>query len=320
MKTKLSAVLFSVCLAACGGDRESSTDVKPLTSYIPQMPVQAPSIDELPGGKPASVEPSAPVSTPVADGDAKPIPTKFEDALAEGRALAGKGEKARAQDMFELAIKLDKRRAEPSVELARLYLTSGDKALAVMSANRAVKLAPSSSIAWNTKGRAELARFAYDDAVVAFTKAVELDRDNVWAWNNLGYTELVMKKYDDAAEHLGEATSKKGATGYMWNNLGTALEQLDRLDEARHAFDEGGKLGSTEAKASRSRLEGVTSIAMVQLEKDQKVDVKPGYELNEGQTDEDVKMQAAEGASDAGPQASGSGSGSSSDNTDTETH
>jgi tetratricopeptide (TPR) repeat protein len=315
MKTKLSAVLFSVCLAACGGDRESSSESKPLTSYIPQMPVQAPSIDELPTGKPAPVDPVASVSTPaVADGDAKPIPTKFDDALAEGRALASKGDKARAQDMFELAIKLDKRRAEPNIELARLYLGSGDKALAVLSANRGVKLAPNSSIAWNTKGRVELARFAYDDAVVAFTKSVELDRDNVWAWNNLGYTELVMKKYDDAAEHLGEATSKKGATGYMWNNLGTALEQLDRLDEARHAFDEGGKLGSTEAKTSRARLEGVASIAIAKLEKQDQVDVKPGYELNEGQTDEDVKMQEQASGTETG---SGSGSGSASD---TETH
>jgi hypothetical protein len=48
----------------------------------------------------------------------------------------------------------------------------------------------------------------------------------------------------------------------MFNNLGTALEQLDRLDEARVAYEAGGKLGSTVAMASRKRLEGVTSIAI----------------------------------------------------------
>src|SRR5579871_3631617 len=107
MMTKLSAVVFSVCLAACGGDQESSTDVKPISSYIPQMPVLAPSVSELPTSKPAAAEPTAPVSTSVADATPAPIPTKFEDALTDGRALAAKGDKARAQDMFELAIKLD---------------------------------------------------------------------------------------------------------------------------------------------------------------------------------------------------------------------
>ena len=138
--------------------------------------------------------------------------------------------------MLEAAIKLDKKRAEPHIELARMYITSGDSGLAVDAANKAVKLAPLSSQAWNTKGRAELARFAYDDAIDAFTKAVELDRDNVWAWNNLGYTELQLKKYDDAAS-TSPRRQRKGATGYMFNNLGTALEQLDRVDEARHAFE-----------------------------------------------------------------------------------
>ena len=53
------------------------------------------------------------------------------------------------------------------------------------------------------------------------------------------------------------ATAKPNATGFMWNNLGTAYEQLDQLDDARVAFEAGGKLGSKEAVASRKRLEGV---------------------------------------------------------------
>ena len=175
--------------------------------------------------------------------------------------------------MFEAAAKLDKKRAEPHIELAKLFITSGDRGLAMAAANKAVKLAPLSSQAWNTKGRAELNRFAYDDAIEAFSKAVELNQDNVWAWNNLGYTELQLKKYDEAVEHLSQATQKKDATGFMFNNLGTALEHLDRLDEARVAFEAGGKLGSREALSSRKRLEGVKSIAIVDTT--DKPDVKP---------------------------------------------
>ncbi|HUS28244.1 MAG TPA: tetratricopeptide repeat protein, partial [Kofleriaceae bacterium] len=90
--------------------------------------------------------------------------------------------------------------------------------------------------------------------------------DNAFAWNNLGYTELLLKRYEDAAEHLGEATTKKDATGYMFNNLGTALEHMDNLDEARLAYEAGGKLGSKEASLSRTRLDGVKTIVVVKDE------------------------------------------------------
>jgi tetratricopeptide (TPR) repeat protein len=127
-----------------------------------------------------------------------------------------------------------------------------------------VAIAPDSTAAWNTLGRAELLRKQYDAAIAAFQKAVELDRDNAWAWNNLGFVQLETKHYDAALTALVEATSRPTATGYMFNNLGTAYEQLGRLDEAREAFDKGGKLGSVPALASRKRLEGVKTVAIAQ--------------------------------------------------------
>lgn len=251
------ALLFSV--AACGSDPTQQIDPMSLMPKLPviEQPQPVAAIHE----QPKAVDPTL------------AIPTKFDDAIEQGRALASKGDNANAKLMFEAASKLDKKRAEPHVELAKLYLSSGERGLAMAAANKAVKLAPLSSQAWNTKGRAELNRFAYDDAIEAFTKATELNENNVWAWNNLGYTELQLKKYEEAAAHLGEATTRAGATGYMFNNLGTALEHLDRLDDARVAYEGGGKLGSKEASSSRKRLEGVKSIALVDT--GDKPDVKP---------------------------------------------
>ncbi len=291
MKISLSAILFAFAISACGGDEPTKApDVT--SSFVPAA---------VPGDAGAeqvvAVAPTpAPAPAPTKIEEPKPLPTKFDDALAQGRELVKKNDRAGAKEMFESAVKLDKKRAEPHMELARLYIDGNDKAMAVAEANKAVKLAPNSSIAWNTKGRAELNRFSYDAAIEAFSKAVELNRDNVWAWNNLGYTELQLKKYDDAAVHLSEATTRKGATGYMWNNLGIALEQLDRLDEARHAFEEGGKLGSTDALASRKRLEGVKSVALAHEDTSPEVKATSedkGYPLNEGQTDEDDKLQGS---------------------------
>jgi Flp pilus assembly protein TadD len=261
-RSVLCALLFS--MAACGSDSERGVD--PM-SFMPKLPAVE---------QPASVARSeAPVQPSQVKSVEAPlvVPTKFDDALAQGKELAAKGDTANAKLMLEAAAKLDKKRSEPHIELAKIYITSGDRGLAMAAANKAVKLAPLSSQAWNTKGRAELNRFAYDDAIEAFSKAVELNQDNVWAWNNLGYTELQLKKYDEAVEHLSQATQKKDATGFMFNNLGTALEHLDRLDEARVAFEAGGKLGSREALSSRKRLEGVKSIAIVDTT--DKPDVKP---------------------------------------------
>lgn len=271
MKSQIRSILFGVLVAACGGG-DGGVPFDP-TFYVPH-PIAEPAIADP---APVAPKPVEPVQV-----QAK-LPSTFDEAMAAGLAAA-KSEPTRAREMFEIAIKLDAKRAEPHVELARLFISTGDRGMAVAAAKKAVKLAPLSSQAWNTKGRAELARFDYDAAIEAFTKSVELNHDNVWAWNNLGYTELQLKKYDDAVVHLTEATSRKGAEGYMWNNLGTALEQQDKLDDARHAFEQGAQLGSKEAVASRKRLEGVKTIAVANDEKP--VDSKT-YEVNEG-PDEDA--------------------------------
>jgi Flp pilus assembly protein TadD len=258
MKVQFRSILFALVLpaAACGGDREtSSTTTQDPFKWEP---------------KTAPVTPDKPVSDfgeqPKVIEVAKPLPTKYDEALAMGRELLAKGSYGDAKEMLEAAIKLNKKATEAHIEMARMYIATGEKGKSIASAKQAIKLAPLSSQAWNTKGRAELNAHNYDNAIEAFSKACELNQDNAFAWNNLGYTELLLKKYEDAAEHLSTATTKNGATGYMFNNLGTALEHLDRLDDARMAYEAGGKLGSKEAASSRKRLEGVKTIAIAKVE------------------------------------------------------
>ena len=282
MKVPFRSILFAlvVSAAACGGGRETPTSSEtPLMPHLPTATSDASVQAQTP----------APVAVEIA------VPTKYEDALALGRELIGKGELKTAKQMLEAAIKLDKKKAEPHIEMARLYIATNEKGLAIASAKKAIKLAPLSSQAWNTKGRAELNAHNYDNAIEAFSKAVEINADNTYAWNNLGYTELLLKKYEDAAEHLLEATSKKDAAGFMFNNLGTALEHLDRLDEARTAYESGGKRGSKEAVASRKRLEGVTSVAIVEKQDAGSGSKVKEYELtDEGSSEpsDDVKPDA----------------------------
>jgi tetratricopeptide (TPR) repeat protein len=254
MKIQVRSILFALVLpvAACGGDREDHAVDFRLSDYVVQPKVDVELVS-------ATVDVA---ETPKLVDASTPMPTKYDDLLSVGKDLVVKGKFGDAKEMFEAASKLEKKNADPHIELARMYITMNEKGLAVASANKAVKLAPASSQAWNTKGRAELLAHKYEEAITAFTKSVEINDTNVFAWNNLGYTELLLKRYEDAAAHLLQATSRDGATGYMFNNLGTALEHMDQLDDARMAYDAGGKLGSKEAASSRKRLEGVDSVAV----------------------------------------------------------
>jgi Flp pilus assembly protein TadD len=230
---------FVLVFAACG--TEERTPVSRTTNpAIPPAPI--------------AIAPPPPLAIAA---PAPKVPTQYGEAMEDAKAALASGDSVHARDLLSSAVLLDKQQADPHVELARIAIAGKEKALAVKEARLATKLAPDSSRAWNTLGRAELARWQYQGAHDAFAKAAELDPDSAWAWNNLGFTELSFKSYRAAADALVVAVSKPGATGYMWNNLGTAYEQLDLIDEARDAFEHGGKLGSRESVASRKRLEGV---------------------------------------------------------------
>jgi tetratricopeptide (TPR) repeat protein len=294
MKSQLRCILFALIAvpAACGGDRSASTaDSRRL---VPE-PVAPPVAIAAPGparAAPAMPEP-APAPVPA------PLPTTYREALAQGKALAASGDAAGGRALLEAASKLDRKAAEPQLELARLFIATGERGLAMTAARKAVKLAPDSSPAYNTLGRAELARFDYDGAIDAFVHAVELDPDNVWAWNNLGFAHLQRKHYHEALDALVEATRRKGAEGYMWNNLGTVHEHLDQLDDARAAFEAGGKLGSKQALASRKRLDGVKTIVVMKAEPSKPASgarpTERGYDLAEPMP----PTPAPEAASDA---------------------
>ncbi len=290
MKIQVRSILFALVipfagqLAACGGDREVESTGVPVedhaqVSKVDEQPVTSVKVDVAEQPKLVDV--------------ATPMPTKYEELLVAGKDLVAKGQFGDAKTMFEAAIKLEKKKADPHIELARMYITMNERGLAVASANKAVKLAPDSSQAWNTKGRAELNAHKYEEAIAAFTKAVDLNETNVFAWNNLGYTELLLERYDDAAEHLMQATSRDGATGYMFNNLGTALEHLDKLDDARTAYEMGGTLGSVAAASSRKRLEGVETIATVAAVQEYDI-VEEAEDPDEMTSDEDAGNETSE--------------------------
>jgi tetratricopeptide (TPR) repeat protein len=276
--SSLSSILFVVLVSASAcGDKSKPVEHKPAPVFVDDAPKK---LDE----KPSPVaQAEVPKQEPVK------LPGKFGECVSLGKEYAAKGEHEKARELFEAALGLDKKHSAPYIELARSFISTNDKALALKHANKGVKLAPESSYAYNTLGRAELLRHDYDKAIEAFSKATELDDTNAWAWNNLGLVYLTLEQYEDAVAALTEATAQKGATGFMFNNLGVAHEQLDQLDEARVAFESGGKLGSAEASASRKRLQGVKSIIVMKTKKPEpKVEKTPEVQMEPEAVSDDV--------------------------------
>ncbi|HMG54708.1 MAG TPA: hypothetical protein VK601_14525, partial [Kofleriaceae bacterium] len=158
-----------IALPACSGDRAAHPPGAALAERIaPPASIAA----AAPAAPEAAPVPASPEAAPAAAVVAPPVaPATYADAIAQGKAAAAGGDRARARQLFEAAVKLDRRAAEPHIELARLFIADGERGMAIAAAHQAVKRAPDSSPAYNTLGRAELARFNYDAAVAAFVRA-----------------------------------------------------------------------------------------------------------------------------------------------------
>src|ERR1044071_5859836 len=133
MKSQFRCILFALIAvpAACGGDRStqaiSSGDSQVAKAMTPPVPSDVkPDPVAPPKVEPAKVEPATPVA-----------PTTYSEHLAQGKAAAASGDHARARELFEAAAKLDKKAAEPHIELSRLFITTGERHLAITAAKKA---------------------------------------------------------------------------------------------------------------------------------------------------------------------------------------
>ena len=166
------------------------------------------------------------------------------------------------------------KRFEPSEALAgaRKLLAAGNGEGALRLAKIAVLRTPKRSGAWNVLGRAQLVVGKRSDALASFERAVELNPESSYARNNLGLALIYDKHYQAAVDSLEQAVELEPVEAYMWNNLGMAYEQLDRLDDARNAYDKAVAMESDIADGNLSRLKGVKSIMTAKVDAPLKVE------------------------------------------------
>jgi tetratricopeptide (TPR) repeat protein len=260
------ALGLALGLGACGDETPRSAPTEPpkgsmVSKPKPTAPAPAPIAEPVktapvktdPGSAAVATRP-APVEKPA------PTPSTIDDAMKQAAALDKAGDREGAIAMLHAGVSRWPKNATARVELARLYLSAGEPGRAKPHAEKATELRADWSTAWNTLGRCELGMAQLDDAVASFEKAIEANGDNRYAWNNLGHVYILQENWEDAVEALKSAVDGDEVEPYMWNNLGMALENLDRLDEARAAYEQGAAAGSHLAASNRARLEGVETL------------------------------------------------------------
>lgn len=125
------------------------------------------------------------------------------DELARGNELAVKGDKARALEAYDSAIKFDPQLAEAYNNRGIVRYELGQFSEAIEDYSAAIKLKSNYTDALNNRGNAYLALEQYQNAERDLQAAVKLNDNSAAIHNNLGSAYLSQKKFDAA---LGEYT------------------------------------------------------------------------------------------------------------------
>jgi tetratricopeptide (TPR) repeat protein len=256
---RLSKILVSVLLLGACNDKPE----RPVTTLTPSPSAPAPAPAPTPPPTPApvaAVTPDAGVAAP----EETAIPATFAERVKLAKKLVKDGHIDDGIAMYNRALELEES-AAVHVELARILIQGNDIRQAERQADFALKAAPGSSAAWNTKGRVLFLSRDLDGAHDAFAKSVELNDDNLWAWNNKGLVEMDMDAWTDAIASLERATAGELAETYMFTNLARAYEHEQRLVEALATFKVAARRGSPVADEAVKRLEDAKSAKATEI-------------------------------------------------------
>ena len=120
--------------------------------------------------------------------------------------------------------------------LAILEQSSGDLTDAMVNAQRAVTILPSSSGDWSQLGAILAEQHSYGDAAAAFRRAFQLDPESVWALRNLAESLDDLGEPQQAIQEYKHAVTVNPRFGPAWLGLGLIYEKMDEGAEATNCY------------------------------------------------------------------------------------
>jgi tetratricopeptide (TPR) repeat protein len=184
------------------------------------------------------------------------IKTDVANVQKELPPITEKPSKALKDKVDELAKKIDfledvgvTLTAEDYLTQATDYFYDEQYEEALEAYEKAIKLRPDYSLAWNNKGYSLHDLKRYKEALAAYEKALELDPDDPIAWNNKGAALNDLERYEEALEALEKSIELNPEYAKSWKHKGLALNCLERHDEALEALNKALELDPDYASA-----------------------------------------------------------------------
>lgn len=164
-------------------------------------------------------------SNTVVDAALASAPKPARGLYEKSAQAARDGDKQRAIDLLEQAIKIHPQFAEAFKELGFLYLLTGNPEKAVLAFRRVVQMAPDSHISHLNLGYALLEDNEPAEAQKTLLKAIELDKKSTKALILLAQTQIKLKDYAAAEKALLQVVSLGGTDiGKAYRLLGSLYD------------------------------------------------------------------------------------------------
>ncbi len=166
----------------------------------------------------------------------------------KAQVLQLQGQLAGANSAVDKALVLENSAGPTSARLHRvkgeLAAMAGDTAQASTELNIAVQLAPKDPVNYNSRGYYGHAyRGDYQGALADYDRAVKLNPNYSYAFNNRGWTWYKLGNTTKALKDIGQARRKKPGNPYIYRNLGIIAMEIGDTAKAclllREAIDKG---------------------------------------------------------------------------------
>ena len=201
-------------------------------------------------------------------------PQDYEAAYLLGNLAWNTKKHEMAVDAYELAATIDPQVEDPWIQLARMHLQQQEPDQAHKLIRQALERNPQRAISHNVLGRIWLSRSHWDRAVLSFEKALRLAPDNEYFRNNLGFTLILAHSYQRALAVLQPFEERDDLPAFMHNNLGLAYEGSGQFLDAIAAFEQSLEINPKYVNA-RLNLDRLLQLAQNEpsWQQDQPIDV-----------------------------------------------
>lgn len=122
-----------------------------------------------------------------------------------GQAQFYQGEMTKALDSFNLAREYGADDADTLIDRSRILNELRRHAEALIDAENAVKISPTSSVAWNNLGVAYSNLDRHSEAVASLERSISINPDRASAWNDLGVAQNRVGQIDEALNSINQA-------------------------------------------------------------------------------------------------------------------